>query len=788
MLAELRHRERVTVETPCSILASRRCFSMERRFVFFIVLAMLLLTVNAIVSRQLNPPQQVEPVQNAQELAKVEPKKAPTPSDKPSPPAEAAKPSVKEPDTKVQARPAEPPEKPLPEQLVALGSANPASPYRMLVTLTNRGAAVVRTELSSPKYRELENRAGYLGYLFIEGNELSTPCKVEVVGDGTPAQQAGLRAGDIIKSIDSVAINNPQSLLDYLDRKRAGQSVTLTVSRDGREVSLPVTLGRRPLEVLKPESNDPLSYQMTLARLDDEKLPLDEKVVDNSKELEGVKLRTGTWNVVESDQEHVVFRRELKSVGLEITKTYRMEKVPQEQLADSNYKAYHLVFDVSLRNTGDKAHKVAYQLDGPTGLPTEGFWYAYKSWTTWGAVGLRDVVLSYNERFPTLIACPTIADGQAPAPWNKPEPLTFIGVDAQYFSAEMIPQPENSGEVWFAQSQAMRAGSVNPDWKNTTNTTSRVVSVDYELKPKQDVKHRYLLFAGPKKLDLLAQYGLEDLVYYGWFWWAAKPMVRALHFFHAIVGNWGLAIIMLTALVRLCMFPLSRKQALGTAKMAELQPEIKKLQEKYKNSPNEKVKAQQDLFRKHNYNPLSGCLVAFIQLPIFVALYKSLGVDVELRQAPLIAEAVHWCSNLAAPDMLFNWSRWMPEFVVSKPGILGLGPYFNILPLITIVLFLWQQKKMMPPPADEQAAMQQKIMQYMMIFMGLMFFKVASGLCVYFIVSSLWGMGERKFLPKFVHPDAEGGAGSPAAQSAARPVADRDGSASRNKKKSRRPR
>ena len=78
----------------------------------------------------------------------------------------------------------------------------------------------------------------------------------------------------------------------------------------------------------------------------------------------------------------------------------------------------------------------------------------------------------------------------------------------------------------------------------------------------------------------------------------------------------------------------------------------------------------------------------------------------------------------------------------------GLGPYLNILPLLTIGLFIWQQKMFMPPPADEQAAMQQKMMQYMMIFMGVMFFKVASGLCVYFIASSLWGICERKLLPK----------------------------------------
>jgi len=129
---------------------------------------------------------------------------------------------------------------------------------------------------------------------------------------------------------------------------------------------------------------------------------------------------------------------------------------------------------------------------------------------------------------------------------------------------------------------------------------------------------------------------------------------------------------------------------------------------------------------------------------------------VGLRQAPLITYAIRWCSNLAAPDMLFDWSGFMPDFITHGSGMLGLGPYFNILPLVTIFLFLWQQKKMMPPPADEQAAMQQKVMQYMMIFMGVMFFKVASGLCLYFIASSLWGIAERKFLPKAAKP--QGGA------------------------------
>ena len=161
---------------------------------------------------------------------------------------------------------------------------------------------------------------------------------------------------------------------------------------------------------------------------------------------------------------------------------------------------------------------------------------------------------------------------------------------------------------------------------------------------------------------------------------------------------------------------------------------MQKITEKYK-KPEDRMRAQQELFRKHNYKPLGGCVMVFLQLPIFVGLYRSLMVDVELRQASLLGDSVRWASNLAAPDMLWDWSQVMPGFAISY-----LGPFLNLFPLATIGLMIWQQKMFMPPPTDEQTAMQQKMMSYMMIFMGVMFFKVACGLCLYFIASSVWGI------------------------------------------------
>ena len=134
-----------------------------------------------------------------------------------------------------------------------------------------------------------------------------------------------------------------------------------------------------------------------------------------------------------------------------------------------------------------------------------------------------------------------------------------------------------------------------------------------------------------------------------------------------------------------------------------------------------------------------------LQLPIFIGLYRALMVDVDLRQAPLIP-GLEWCSNLAAPDRLFDWSGMFPLWFNNGEGMFALGPYFNLLPLLTVVLFLVQQKLFMPPATDEQTRMTQKVMQFMMIFMAFMFFKVAAGLCLYFIASSLWGIIERSML------------------------------------------
>ncbi len=686
-----------------------------------------------------------------------------------------------------------------------LGSADTDDPYRMLVTLTDRGAAVARIELNSRRYPELMDddayldpdhpgylayTGGYLGRVTIDKDKQGKGCLVQVVGHGTPAAKAGLVPGDLITAVDGKPVTGGKKLHEILAKKKPRRDVKLSVLRDGKELTLTATLTRPPMEVIRPEGDDPLSFLMTLSRIDKKKLPdleidenepKDKRPVYVDKELKGLNLRGGTWEVVNPSQKEITFRCRLPRWGLELVKTYRLEPVPEDKQQDNDCKAYHLFLDVKIRNVGQANRTVAYQLDGPTGLPIEGWWYANKVGYAWGA-GIRDVVVSFEQNTPKMVACKTIADDKLEGAWSD-QSITYVGVDAQYFSAILIPDKKSPDDIWFAEAAPLRVGPVDEKIPRITDVSCRVRSKPKTLEPGgAPLAHSYTIFAGPKRSDILTHYGLDELVYYGWFDIFARPMVAILHFFHGIVLNYGLAILMLTVLVRGAMYPMSRKQVRGMQKMAELQPEIKKLQEKHKKDLEARTKAQRELFKKHNYNPLSGCLVMFVQLPIFIGLYRALMVDVELRGSPLLWSGFRWCSNLSAPDMLFDWHNLLPEYFTYGIGVFKLGPYFNLLPIATVILFLLQQKMFMPPPADEQQAMQQKIMKYMMLFMGVLFFKIASGLCVYFIASSLWGLAERKLLPKTPHkkPDAKPAEPPPAKK---KPVAGDNGAAKRKKRK-----
>lgn len=454
-------------------------------------------------------------------------------------------------------------------------------------------------------------------------------------------------------------------------------------------------------------------------------------------------LRDVNWEVLPGSQkEDSVTWRFLSPDGeLEVRKNFFLKK----ETPDSEAPAYQLNFDVVLLNHSDKAKTASYTLVGPTGLVLDNPDYTTKT---------RDVVAGFHngDKQPLKTISPLLGSAIEKRIKNQQEeewtsPIQFIGVDAQYFTALIVPQEDQSTNQYYKSSKAIFAGA--PQLAPYSDVKYRDVSVLLSsktldipaAKDKQpgQVTHKLALFTGPKVRGLLEPIQAISLIVYGISGTLGIPqgMLALLEILGKVLGglpwSYGWSIILLTIIVRSCMFPLSRKQALSAAKMQELQPEIQALRKKFEKTPDKLGPEIMALYRKNGVNPLGGCLPVFIQLPIFIGLYQALSISVEMRGAPFL-----YISNLAAPDALFHFPFRMPF----------LGPSFNLLPMLTVGLFLLQQILYMPPATTEEEKMQHMMFKGMTVFMGFLFYSSPAGFCLYFIASSLWSIAERKLLPK----------------------------------------
>ena len=529
-----------------------------------------------------------------------------------------------------------------------------------------------------------------------------------------------------------IGSNKPESGYRLLARfNSAGAVVSQIQLIDPRYHDLDAP--KQPLSVLQVEP------KATLKSLQTDVPAIDAQLKKFNKSLHEV-----DWELVKEDQtaETVTWRYVTPDGATEVRKKYSLQKAPAKP--EDEYRAYSLGFEITLTNLGEQPQKLQYVLSGPVGMPLENRFYTQKT---------RDVAVGFLS--PTGVLTPSLLTpdvlyqnevNNRVEEWKTP--LKYAGVDVQYFATLLLPQANQLETPYFSSTKTVFADDVPQNVKTDTKyrtATLQFTSTELDLAAKDakvgttSVSHKFALFAGPKLPDLLRPIGAERIIDYGISGRLGVPqlLLWLLSVFHNglsfLPWPYGWSIILLTILVRSCMFPLSRKQALAAAKMQELQPELTALKEKYKNAPDKFAKAQLELFSKNHCHPLGGCLPALIQLPIFFGLYQAFNISVEMRGAHFL-----WVDNLAAPDALFKFGFNMPF----------LGPAFNLLPILTVCLFLVQQKMLMPPPTTPEMEMQHKVFFYMTIFMGYMFYSVAAGMCVYFIASSLWGLAERKLLPK----------------------------------------
>ena len=239
------------------------------------------------------------------------------------------------------------------------------------------------------------------------------------------------------------------------------------------------------------------------------------------------------------------------------------------------------------------------------------------------------------------------------------------------------------------------------------------------------------VFAGAKEVNVVDGYAetygiprFDRLIDWGWFYFLTKPLFYALDYFYKLVGNFGVAILIVTVIIKLILFPLANKSYVAMSRMKKLAPEMQRIKERYGDDRMRQQQAMMELYKKEKVNPASGCLPILVQIPIFFALYKVLFITIEMRHAPFFG----WIKDLSAPDPtsifnLFGLIPWEP------PAFLLIG----IWPII-MGITMWVQMKLNPAPPDP---VQAKLFAWMPVFFTFLLASFPAGLVIYWAWNNL---------------------------------------------------
>ncbi len=295
-------------------------------------------------------------------------------------------------------------------------------------------------------------------------------------------------------------------------------------------------------------------------------------------------------------------------------------------------------------------------------------------------------------------------------------------------------QVVNGNISWVAYEGNYFMTGIIPEVKEALNVKLSAVGekVNSVLSGKADVipvqghaSYEYKIYFGPKKLSILKSIGndLDRIINFGWFDFVAKPTLQLLNFLYTYVHNYGVAIILVTILFKIILWPVAQKGMKSMKNMQKIQPKVQKLREKYKDDSQRLNQEMMNLYKTYKVNPLGGCLPMVLQIPVFFALYKVLLQAIELRHAPFML----WITDLSAPDRL-----WIGFDL----------PYLGGLPVLTLLMggSMFLQQKMTPSPADPTQA---KIMMFLPVIFTFMFLNFASGLVLYWFINNLLSIGQQ---------------------------------------------
>jgi YidC/Oxa1 family membrane protein insertase len=305
----------------------------------------------------------------------------------------------------------------------------------------------------------------------------------------------------------------------------------------------------------------------------------------------------------------------------------------------------------------------------------------------------------------------------------------WLGYMSQYFLTALVLSGDQGDP-------RLQASTLSPQG------VELVASWPLRLNPGSVSDFDFSIYYGPKETLVLeaAGHSLSRSVDLGWFGFLAKPLAYLLRLFYGLVGNYGLAIIIVTILIKIALAPLTAKSYKSMKQMQKLQPRMQTLREKYKDDRESLNKEMMGLYRTYKVNPLGGCLPMLLQLPFFIAFYRVLDYALELRGAPFIL----WIKDLSAPDRLFDFGVTIP-FLDPPTGI-------PVMTLLMAASMIWQQK-MTPTMGDPTQA---KIMMLMPLFFSIILLNMPAGLVLYWLVNNILSIVQQKFINRPAPADGAG--------------------------------
>ena len=313
----------------------------------------------------------------------------------------------------------------------------------------------------------------------------------------------------------------------------------------------------------------------------------------------------------------------------------------------------------------------------------------------------------------------------------------WLGITDKYWAATLLPDTNAQVAAKFS------TGTIG---NNIKTYQSDYLGAAQTIAPGGAAAVNGRLFAGAKEVEVVDNYDkqlklnrFELLIDWGWFYFITKPLFLAMDWIYRHVGNFGVAILIVTVVIKIFFFPLANKSYASMAKMKAVQPEMMAIRERFADDKMKQQQAMMELYKKEKINPIAGCLPIVIQIPVFFALYKVLFITIEMRHAPFFG----WIQDLAAPDPttvfnLFGLIPWDP----SQAPLIGHFLMLGIWPLIMGVT-MWFQMKLNPPPPDPTQAM---IFNYMPIIFTFMLANFPAGLVIYWAWNNTLSVTQQSFI------------------------------------------